>query len=567
MRRQGLSVALVAAMAVTTYQVMVRSVSAQGGAALSGTVTSQEEGKMEGVVVSARRDGGNSTVSVVSDKSGKYTFPRTHLEPGTYKVTTRAVGYDLADPGAVTVASGKTATTDLKLSKTADLGSQLSSLEWMMNMQGTPEQKDRIVHQLLACNYCHTYSRIMKSKHNPEEFMKAMDRMVHYYADGTAVSNDNKRGRAARVQEPGREFLEKSPNWGASPGMPRTEIAEFFAMNNLSAGRTTWPYDLKTTFPRPTGAATRIIVTEWDMPTASTASHDSSLGPDGRLWYTDESAQLLASFDTKTKTFKEYQMPPVPKGTIPGTRDVIADKEGDVWLPMRNEKGVSILNKFDPKTEKVTPVEGVGSQFISEGPDGKIWAGWRRVDVKTMMADGTFSPQASSAGGVVPKGSVAYAGNTEVDSKGNPWQMTQAGPGGVMGFDVKANKAIWYPVDGLAGRRGAIDPQDRLWYGEYRTDKIAMVDTHTGKAQQWDLPAYSGPYTASKPDSKGRVYAPSNMAERLYRLDPKTGSIIAYQWPTEFDTKKINLDPNAKGTVMWFANMRTARVSRVEVLD
>src|SRR5262249_44738954 len=151
---------------------------------------------------------------------------------GTYKVAIRAVGYDLADPGPVSVASGKTATADLKLSKTKDLASQLSSIEWTMNMNGTPEQKDRIVHQLLSCNYCHTYSRIMKSKHNPEEFMKAMDRMVKYYADGTAVSNDNKRGRAARIQEPGREqFLEKSPNWGALPGMPRTEVAEFFAMN------------------------------------------------------------------------------------------------------------------------------------------------------------------------------------------------------------------------------------------------------------------------------------------------------------------------------------------------
>ena len=39
------------------------------------------------------------------------------------------------------------------------------------------------------------------------------------------------------------------------------------------------------------------------------------------------------------------------------------------------------------------------------------------------------------------------------------------------------------------------------------------------------------------------MYAPSNMAERFYRLNPETGEIIAYQWPTEFDTKKINYDP------------------------
>ena len=36
-------------------------------AQLAGQVTSAEEGAMEGVIVSARKDGGNITVSVVSD--------------------------------------------------------------------------------------------------------------------------------------------------------------------------------------------------------------------------------------------------------------------------------------------------------------------------------------------------------------------------------------------------------------------------------------------------------------------------------------------------------------------
>ena len=62
---------------------------------------------MEGVVVNARRDGANFTVSVVTDAQGKYSFPRTHLEPGKYAVTIRAVGYDLTDPGPAQVAAGQ----------------------------------------------------------------------------------------------------------------------------------------------------------------------------------------------------------------------------------------------------------------------------------------------------------------------------------------------------------------------------------------------------------------------------------------------------------------------------
>src|SRR5580693_6307391 len=121
---------------------------AQGSdsAALSGVVSSQQEGFMEGVVVSARRDGANFTVSVVSDAQGKYTFPRTHLESGKYTLSIRAVGYGLSGSGQVEITDGKTATADLKLDKTRDLASQMSSLEWAMSAPGTPEQKDHLIY-------------------------------------------------------------------------------------------------------------------------------------------------------------------------------------------------------------------------------------------------------------------------------------------------------------------------------------------------------------------------------------------------------------------------------------
>ena len=63
--------------------------------ALSGKVASQKEGAMEGVVVSARREGSTITVSVVTDAQGRYAFPAGRLEPGKYTLRARATGYDL----------------------------------------------------------------------------------------------------------------------------------------------------------------------------------------------------------------------------------------------------------------------------------------------------------------------------------------------------------------------------------------------------------------------------------------------------------------------------------------
>ena len=50
--------------------------------ALTGQVSSQEEGRMEGVLVSAKREGSTITTTVVSDAQGRYSFPSSKLEPG-----------------------------------------------------------------------------------------------------------------------------------------------------------------------------------------------------------------------------------------------------------------------------------------------------------------------------------------------------------------------------------------------------------------------------------------------------------------------------------------------------
>ena len=50
--------------------------------ALTGQVSSSEEGLMEGVILSAKKAGSTRTISVVSDQQGRYRFPRARLEPG-----------------------------------------------------------------------------------------------------------------------------------------------------------------------------------------------------------------------------------------------------------------------------------------------------------------------------------------------------------------------------------------------------------------------------------------------------------------------------------------------------
>ena len=563
MRERALIIGMTLLVGVASFGVLTENVAAQDAAALTGVVTSQAEGQMEGVVVSARRDGAIFTVSVISDENGRYSFPRPHLEPGHYSLTMRAVGYDLPDTVTAEVTSGNTATADLELVTTENLAAQLSSAEWMMSVNGTQEEKDRFNYQIMSCNYCHTLGRVFRSKHTSESLMRAMQRMVEYYADGTAASNDNRRGRAARVQEPGREMMEETPDWGAFPWVPRTEVAEFVARNNLSGSRMEHAFELKT-LPRVSGKGTRVIITEYDMPTAGTVAHDMDIDSKGIIWYTDESGQILGRFDPKTVTFREIPMPPVPEGDMEGTRDVVVDHNDKVWFPMRVPGNHAVMARFDPETEEVDLVEGVGGQFVGLGGDGFVWAGSNRINSETLEVEGTYSYRGSDA---LPPGQQSGYHNV-IDSQGNVWVATYRGSGGIIGIDIKTNEVKWVPVPGLKARRGKIDHEtDRYWFSEYLNDKIAMYDIRADEVKRWDVGQYYTPYTASTPDRLGRVYAPSNGAERFIRLDPETDEIVEYQWPTEFDTKKIAMDPTTDNVVVWMANKRTARISKVEPLD
>jgi len=235
-----------AALGVILYQAGPTALRGEttGAAALTGQVSSADEGAMEGVLVTAKKTGSTIAITVVSDETGRYRFPSSKLEPGQYSLRMRAVGYEMDDPGMIEVAAGNAATADLKLHKAKDLTTQLTNSEWMQSVPGTPDQKG----SLLNCVQCHTVERIVKSKHDADEFMKTLTRMGGWA--NQSVPARPQRRLAERMLE------EK----GDTRNQNRRKQAEFLATINLSSNPT-FSYDLKT-FPRPKGRATHVVVTE-----------------------------------------------------------------------------------------------------------------------------------------------------------------------------------------------------------------------------------------------------------------------------------------------------------------
>src|SRR6266702_1059618 len=246
-----LMLSLTASAAVMLFQPAIQTVWAQNQAARTGTVISEAEGNMEGVVVTANKPGSIVQVSVTTDAQGRYAFPDNRLEPGEYKISIRAVGYDIGAPTTAEVESEKTATADIKLKKTKNLASQLTNAEWMMSIPGTEAQKSA----LLDCGSCHTLERVMRSTHDSDEWTQVVSRMRGYGAVSQPIKPQPMLDRAR----------------AGTPEQFR-QMADYLATINLSSSDH-WSYELRT-LPRPKGRDTRAIVTEYDMVRPTTEPHD-----------------------------------------------------------------------------------------------------------------------------------------------------------------------------------------------------------------------------------------------------------------------------------------------------
>jgi hypothetical protein len=174
-------------------------VQAQSVVALSGRVSSTEEGAMEGVMVGATKSGSTITISVVSDARGRFAFPLGRLGAGHYALAVRAVGYELASAASVDLDPHEPTSLDLKLRKTGDLASQLTSAEWLLSMPGTAEQK----RPLIECMSCHTLERIVRSKYGADELFTVLERMPQYANNSTSARPQPRGAQGCRLPRDG----------------------------------------------------------------------------------------------------------------------------------------------------------------------------------------------------------------------------------------------------------------------------------------------------------------------------------------------------------------------------
>jgi streptogramin lyase len=520
-------------------------------AALTGLVTSEAEGPMEGVVVTAHKNGSIVSVSVTTDKTGRYAFPEDRLEPGHYGLAIRAVGYELPAPAAAEVVAEDPVVANLKLVPTKNLAGQLTNAEWMMSIPGTVEQKAF----LLDCTSCHTMERIVRSTHDADEWMQVIPRMKGY-------------GPVSQPIKP-QPMLDRSR--AGTPEQFR-KAAEYLATINLST-TDHWTYPLKT-LPRPTGISTRAIVTEYALPRPTIEPHDIVLDKDGNVWYTDFGELFISKFNPKTLKLTEYPLKEFKPEAPVGQLSLAFDKEGKLWFDMMYQGS---LGTIDPQTGAIKyyplPAQWNDNRAqlnfvgLRHDVDGKVWTknvGTQdifRLDLASGQWD-KFHPTDA-----LPPGHHYGIYQVISDSKNNLW-LAEFGDGHLGKIDAKTGQVTWYtpPTPHARMRRMEIDSQDRITVTEYRGNKVAVFDPKTEQFTEYNLPPDTFPYRAVF-DRAGDLWASTMSTDRVVRIDPKTGQTAQFLMPSDTNMRTVAVDNATTPVSFWVGSNHDHALVRVEPLE
>ena len=534
---------------------------AQSAAALTGQVTSAEEGPMEGVLVSAKKQSSTITVTVVSDAKGQYSFPAGRLDPGNYALAIRAAGYSLAGAKAVDVAAGGS-TADIKLVRTKHLANQLSNAEWLISAPGP----DNLKANMTNCVSCHTLQRVFASAHDAEEFKQIFRRMGSYAPGSTPVHPQK---------------LLPGPRGDRSP-MPPSQweaTSAWLASVNLNSAEAL-PFELQT-LPRPKGAATRVIYTEYDLPRKEAQPHDVIVDQDGMVWYSDFSNEFAGVLDPKTGKATDIPIPVLKPEQPKGSLEIELEAgEKNVWLALMYQAG---LARIDRSTHEVTmypyPKEwqSTSAQASMVSPqhadvDGKVWS--NNQDVHTMYRLDVKTGQYEDLGpSKDPRGKQISAYGMPTDLQNNVYQLEFGGTS--IGLrDAKTGAVTIYdtPIKNSRPRRGRVDGQNRLWFAEYRGNAIGLFDPKTATINEYQLPTkFGAPYDVVPNKDSSQVWTGSMLNDRVARLDTRSGQITEYLLPRSTNIRRVFLQEsglqNDQKTMLWVGSNHGASIVRIEPLD
>jgi len=515
-----------------------------GGA--TGLVRIKSGDSPEGVAVQLVAPNGVRT-TVYTDGAGKFEFPKMQAGSYTLRIAT-PVPFKPYRRDSVSI-EGSAKLEDIVLERVADtdnlppspeLESQLSGAEILWNVPGTAEEKATLQKN---CSGCHSWQQIFRSRYDEHGWSLIVDRMMHF--SGTAIAVRN---RAMSDPDPEYKLL---VNWLSRIRGPNAQDAPL------------------SVFPRPRGAATRVVVTEFELPRQLLMLHDAALDGQGNVWYTSHKTRYVGKMDPKTGIFTDYTLPMTP-GAMPGSHHQVIDKNGIAWI---SENWAHQLNRLDPKTgdvkqvriESKTPINAPSFGNFTLDAEGFVWDGRANRIVKMDPDTGKVLKEWPLQANSTYDNTISYDGRFWGGSGPANWGNT------VEMLDIETGKILNLNSGShmMTAKRGGFDPFGNTWWGGADGALIELNAKESRIEEHWP-PIAPHPFTdfyEAMPDKNGEVWAGVLHGRQMLRYNPKTDHWTTYQMPEPYAyNRRTVIDTSTTPATVWYVDYNGYLV-RVQPLD
>jgi virginiamycin B lyase len=501
----------------------------QGGP--KGVVKSSKGELLEGMMVQLIAQKNAVRTTVYTNADGRYEFPA--LDAGTYTLRIALPRefkpfvkeeVEIKGPAALADITLEYVTDSDLLPPRPEIAAQMTGSEWLLSLSGTGEEKKLLTNN---CNWCHSYQQIFRNHYDEAGWGKIVYRMTH--GAGSPLININERGRWDGNEEA------RLVKWLARVRGPDSKDPSFV------------------TLPRPQGRQTRVVITEYELPRLETATHDVSGDSKGNLWYSTHRSSYVGRLDPRTGAVKEFHVPPVGEGVLPGTHWIYVDKNDIVW---GSENWAHNIWRLDPKTEQFTripwkvrepPNTPMGGNYAVD-PAGFIWKARERKVSKVAALTGE-----PVIGYVLKKFAGTYGSAMSRDGRyfgGGAWPRD-----GVVVVDTQTAEVFEPDTSPRSGpARGEFDGQNNYWSGG-RGGMLVKFDTAEKRIHEYRLPTpYSSMYSAQV-DKNGEVWAGEMHSGRYLRFNPKTVAFTEYVLPEPYGIDRETwIDNSTDPVTVWYVD-------------
>ncbi len=500
--------------------IVLSTVAAQAGS-ISGSIAGPDGAPFKGAFIQARNAAMHMTVSVLSDKDGKYIAP--DLPDGDYRLTIRAPGFKADPKGGVKLAGTQSATADFALKKGEVRWADLSIAQGEVLLPNHPGKA-----MLFGlCMACHGFQSRMASVSRDEDGWR--DRVNYMRKDmGFFVSDP----RFGLTDEKADEVVQY--------------LASMFSEDSILPKSPTEMPGYKNVVRGFGDDASKIVYVEYEMPGGNRMPWSAKPAADGKFWipYYGK-ANKIGRLDPATGHVDEF---PVPYTGTAAIHSAVPGPDGSVWL---TEQGANRLARWDPKTEKVTEYQdNLRKHTVAvDQKTGMVWStgGLTRFDPKME----TFDPVK-----VVP---TSYG--ISLDRDGNAWFAEMVSNGKIGKVDAKTGEVKKWALPTVTGkpRRIVYNLADNtVWFAEFDAGKLGHFNPKDESIQEFQLPGPQPTPYALGVDRDGMIWYSSERMDVVGRLDPSTGKVTEYPTPRpENSFRDFFLDNDGH---MWFGSPPNDRV-------